>query len=65
MPLASIGQASHVAMQNGTVAKVKELVDVLNNGEGFTTSVDITDIVGMRLHGLPLTLPALWKMLRA
>ena len=36
-----------MALQNGTVAKVKELVDTLNNGEGLTTSVDITDIVGM------------------
>ena len=36
-------------MQNGSVAKVKELVDVLNNGEGLTTSVDITDVVGKAL----------------
>ena len=55
MPLASIGQISHVAMQNGTVAKAKELVEVLNNGEGFTTSVDITDIVGMRLYSYQLS----------
>lgn len=49
MPLAKIGQRSRVSLQNGSVAKVKELVDILNNGEGLTTSVDITDIVGMRL----------------
>ena len=33
-------------LQNGSVSKVKELVGVLNNGEGLTTSVDITDVVG-------------------
>ena len=38
-----------MVLQNGSVAKVKELVDVLNNGEGLTTSVDITDVVGMTL----------------
>ena len=36
-----------MVLQNGSVAKVKELIDVLNNGEGLTTSVDITDVVGM------------------
>ena len=33
-------------LQNGSVSKVKELVDILNKGEGLTTSVDITDVVG-------------------
>lgn len=33
-------------LQNGSVSKVKELVDVLNKGEGLTTSVDVTDVVG-------------------
>ena len=49
MPLAKIGQRYRVSLQNGSVAKVKELVDILNNGEGLTTSVDITDVVGMGL----------------
>ena len=35
-----------LALQNGSVSKAKELVDILNKGEGLTTSVDITDVVG-------------------
>ncbi|CAK0782407.1 hypothetical protein CVIRNUC_005672 [Coccomyxa viridis] len=49
---------------NGSVSKVKELVDVLNKGEGLTTSVDITDVVEVVVAPVALHIPYVQEKLR-